>query len=85
MDSTLSELYDLQSQWGLENCYIAIPEEDGLRMLFGVGQRILWLHLEYDIEPSLMDFKTPYPQKMQAWLQELLRTIMIMARALPSV
>ena len=74
MDSTLSELYDLQSQWGLENCYIAIPEEDGLRMLFGVGQRILWLHLEYDIEPSLMDFKTPYPQKMQAWLQELLRT-----------
>ena len=56
MDSTLSELYDLQSQWGLENCYIAIPEEDGLRMLFGTDRLLEALNRAPDAAQDLPGF-----------------------------
>ena len=71
-DDLMNDIYNLSWQWDLTNCYVAVPEEDGLRYLFGAGERILSIHMDNPDLDDIMEYVAPYPKGFQAWTQSVI-------------
>ena len=69
--STFVEIEVMQVDWNLINCYIAIPEEDGLRYVFGAGELVRDIPAE-EWNGLLLNWKEPYREGMEAWLKTII-------------
>ena len=72
-DSTLTNALVMEIEWDLSNCYFAVPEEDGLRYLFGTGSALLKPRYTGEGPVKIWDYYTPYPDGVKAWLQTILK------------